>query len=236
MKIRQSTKKVEKGQMKTKQAQIFTLIELLVTIAIIAILASILLPSLSKAREKAKINNCLSNHKQMAFAFNMYSVDWKDYLLNTGVSSLYADLAPYISAKNNPYSTMKIYACPSQVAGVDTYGAGTAASPAYGYGKNEHIANIQHPTVLSWYLRKIPNISKPASCTFTLDGKNGTLYGGSANLVFRHKGGTNISFTDGHCRNINTRMDYLNLSADSAGWGSTFNLFWYGRPAVPSAF
>lgn len=51
----------------------FTLIELLVVIAIIGILLTFLLPSLSRARGKAKIAVCLSNQKQLAIAYTIYA-------------------------------------------------------------------------------------------------------------------------------------------------------------------
>ena len=61
-------------------APAFTLLEVLVVIAIIGILASLLLPSLNQAQQKARMTRCISNFKQIGAGFALYTGEYADRL------------------------------------------------------------------------------------------------------------------------------------------------------------
>lgn len=75
------------GQSRKRWPAGFTLIELLIVIAIIAILAALLLPGLSAAKEKARKIQCLNNQRQLTLTWMLYSGDHNDLLAPNGYGS-----------------------------------------------------------------------------------------------------------------------------------------------------
>lgn len=105
----------------------FTLIELLVVIAIISILAAILFPVFSRARENARRASCMSNLKQIGLAMVMYTQDYDDHMMSArlGVSGGTTDFTYPNGTTVSKFSTwynqlypyvknIQIYNCPSE--------------------------------------------------------------------------------------------------------------------------
>ncbi|WDE99358.1 type II secretion system protein [Lentisphaera profundi] len=206
----------------------FTLIELLVVVAIIGILASLLLPSLGKARQKGMTAVCQSNLKQQAIIFSMYNDDWGSYPAPwdrkssfggsyNGAARWWSPLGSYLGQADwgyenyntNSLALTNILHCNNADINQMTGGANT--HNVYGYGMNLFLAD---DGTLNWKERYITypnpnNIAKPSLTPLNADaratdlGKSSELSSTNLNSFYkfdriRHDNGSNSLFIDGH--------------------------------------
>ena len=207
----------------------FTLIELLVVIAIIAILAAILFPVFARAREKARQTQCLSNVKQLNLGILMYCQDYDEQFpvlvvpSATRIDTIFQTVQPYI--KNQQLgrcpSDRASFRCPNgtSIGGAfmdfSLWRAGGGPLTAHindvSYGLNEALITI--PGV-SYFGAGLGTVQFASSTPLCFDGYSSTAShtynapgplpfpppGGGWYAAWRHNGGCNIGYVDGHAK------------------------------------
>jgi prepilin-type N-terminal cleavage/methylation domain-containing protein/prepilin-type processing-associated H-X9-DG protein len=205
----------------------FTLIELLVVIAIIAILAAILFPVFTRAREKAQQTTCLSNMKQLDLAFQMYAQDYDETLPGVAFGAAgpggqaawpwtvwpgSVDWCGVFTHAVQPYiKNQQLLQCPS-----DSEGDRWSGANGISYGYNEYLYNsgygfdklaaagrapagVAAVSILAETWASGIYMDWEGGGPAPVDGFARIRYGGWSPWVPHHDG-TNFGYADGHCK------------------------------------
>lgn len=142
----------------------FTLIEVLVVVAIIALLVSILIPSLASAREQSRRAVCLSNLHQTGIGFSLYSADFKQYLPAREAFGYYIKkvVGPAGAKVNVPINYGALY---GKYVGKDLHIFYCPGNETYGYGNPKYGAHSFFDTNVSLtfggYIYAVPVLAEP---------------------------------------------------------------------------
>ncbi|RYX80380.1 DUF1559 domain-containing protein [bacterium] len=127
----------------SKSRHAFTLIELLVVIAIIAILAAILFPVFSRARENARRSSCQSNLKQIGLGIMQYTQDYDERMPGTFVGPIGSGGYVCWNQSIHPYiKSTQVFQCSSDTNANNPQVTGWAATNPSGYEKPFHTSYL----------------------------------------------------------------------------------------------
>ena len=213
-----------------QRARGFTLIELLVSIAIIAILAALLLPALSRARQSSQAASCLNNLRQWGLTTQLFVADNQDYLPKDGSPNgtsvdegWYNDLPRIMGLpcyREMPWRTnatiepgRSLWICPANP-------RRSNGNNLFHYCLNEHVNGSGAGNQV-----KLTSLRNPALIVWLFD--NGKLAAvAQQNNVHTnlHNRGAQFTFLDGHSARFRNR-DYWDFTAD-CGRTNNPNLVW----------
>jgi prepilin-type processing-associated H-X9-DG protein/prepilin-type N-terminal cleavage/methylation domain-containing protein len=237
----------------------FSLTELLVVIAIIAILAALLIPSLSLAKTKSQASVCLSNIKQWGLATLLYTEESNDIFPYEGVTGFnksidkdknlrawYNVVPPlidlpslkdlYARAEAPLPKSRSIFSCPNTVAKPAPVLTPTNAFFMYGFNCRLD-PNDPDDDGKIWLQFNLSQVQQPSKTILLGDNSESTFPTTSGRYApARHNKHANFAFVDGHAQPVHTN-NYCRIKEEDEDsgrleWKKPREVYWYPFPTA----